>query len=83
VPVITVIGLEFGTGIGVAVLTESVFSWPGLGSSIADSVLDRDLPVLMGLTLVVVLTYAVMNLVVDVSYAWFDPRIRLGGGGTK
>jgi ABC-type dipeptide/oligopeptide/nickel transport system permease component len=77
-PVVTLIGLEFGTVIGVAVLTESVFSWPGLGSTIADSVIDRDLPVIMGLTLVVVLVYAVVNLIVDVSYAWFDPRIRLG-----
>jgi peptide/nickel transport system permease protein len=78
-PVVTLIGLEFGTVIGVAVLTETVFSWPGLGSTIADSVIDRDLPVIMGLTLVVVLVYALVNLVVDVSYAWFDPRIRLGG----
>jgi ABC-type dipeptide/oligopeptide/nickel transport system permease component len=77
-PVVTLIGLEFGTVIGVAVLTESVFSWPGLGSTIADSVIDRDLPVIMGLTLVVVLVYAIVNLIVDVSYAWFDPRIRLG-----
>jgi oligopeptide transport system permease protein len=82
-PVITVIGLEFGTVIGVAVLTETVFSWPGLGSAIADSVLDRDLPVIMGLSLVVVLVYAIMNLVVDISYAWFDPRIRLGEEGSK
>jgi ABC-type dipeptide/oligopeptide/nickel transport system permease component len=77
-PVVTLIGLEFGTVIGVAVLTETVFSWPGLGSTIAESVIDRDLPVILGLTLVVVLVYAVVNLVVDVSYAWFDPRIRLG-----
>jgi oligopeptide transport system permease protein len=77
-PVVTLIGLEFGTVIGVAVLTETVFSWPGLGSTIAESVIDRDLPVILGLTLVVVLVYAVVNLVVDLSDAWFDPRIRLG-----
>lgn len=77
-PVVTLIGLDLGTVIGVAVLTETVFSWPGLGSQIADAVLARDLPVLLGLTLVVVLAYAVINLIVDVSYAWFDPRIRLG-----
>jgi peptide/nickel transport system permease protein len=80
-PVITLIGIDFGTVIGVAVLTESVFSWPGLGSTIADSVTHRDLPVLLGLTLVVVIVYALVNLIVDVSYAWFDPRIRLGEGG--
>ncbi len=79
-PVVTLIGLDFGTVIGSAVLTETVFSWPGLGSTIADSVLRRDLPVLLGLTLAVVIAYSVINLIVDVSYAWFDPRIRLGGG---
>src|SRR5262245_5283149 len=79
-PVVTLIGLDFGTASGAAVLTETTFTWPGLGSQIAQSVNDRDLPVLLGLTLVVVLAYAFVNIVVDVSYAWFDPRIRLGKG---
>lgn len=79
-PVVTLIGIDFGTVIGVAILTETTFSWPGLGSQIYDSITDRDLPVLLGLTLAVVLAYALINLVVDVSYAWFDPRIRLGEG---
>jgi ABC-type dipeptide/oligopeptide/nickel transport system permease component len=77
IPVVTLIGIDFGTVIGAAILTETVFSWPGIGSQIADSVGERDLPVLLGLTLVVVLAYALINLVVDLSYAWFDPRIRL------
>ncbi len=77
-PVVTLIGIDFGLVIGAAVLTEKTFSWPGLGSEIADSVISRDLPVTMGLTLVVVLAFTVVNLVVDVSYAWLDPRIRLG-----
>jgi peptide/nickel transport system permease protein len=77
-PVITLLGLDFGTAIGVAVLTETTFSWPGLGSTIANSVLQRDLPVLLGLVLIVVLVYATINLLVDLSYAWFDPRIRYG-----
>ncbi len=77
-PVVTLIGLDFGAVIGSAVLTETVFSWPGLGSTIANSVKDRDLPVLLGLTLVVVIIYSLVNLIVDVSYAWFDPRVRLG-----
>jgi oligopeptide transport system permease protein len=81
-PVITLIGIDFGTVIGAAVLTETVFSWPGLGSAIADSVVDRDLPVTLGLTLAVVIAYSVINLLVDLSYAWFDPRIRLGEGST-
>jgi ABC-type dipeptide/oligopeptide/nickel transport system permease component len=83
IPVVTLIGIDFGTVIGVAVLTETVFSWPGLGSEIASSVTSRDLPVLLGLTLTVVLAYAIINLLVDLSYAFFDPRIRLGEGGEK
>lgn len=78
IPVVTLIGIDFGTVIGAAILTETVFSWPGIGSQIADSVQERDLPVILGLTLVVVIAYALINLLVDVSYAWFDPRIRLG-----
>ncbi len=79
-PVVTLLGLDLGATIGAAVLTETVFSWPGLGSTIAEAVTDRDLPVVLGLTLAVVVVYSLVNLIVDVSYAWFDPRVRLGGG---
>ncbi len=79
-PVVTLLGLDLGTVVGAAVLTETVFNWPGLGSAIAEAVGDRDLPVVLGLTLAVVVVYAVVNLAVDISYAWFDPRVRLGGG---
>jgi len=82
-PVVTLIGIDFGTVIGAAVLTETVFSWPGLGSEIAGSVVDRNIPVALGLTLAVVLAYTVINLLVDLSYAWFDPRIRLGQEGAR
>ncbi len=78
IPVVTLIGIDFGVVLGSAVLTETVFNWPGLGSRIAESVAARDTPVVLGLTLVVVLAYTLINLLVDVSYAWFDPRIRLG-----
>ena len=77
-PVITLIGIDFGTVIGAAILTETVYSWPGLGSEIANSIADRDLPVLLGLTLAVTIAFSLINLLVDLSYAWFDPRIRLG-----
>jgi ABC-type dipeptide/oligopeptide/nickel transport system permease component len=77
-PVITLLGLDFGAVIGSAVLTETVYSWPGLGSQIANSIQDRDLPVLLGLTLAVTIAFSIINLLVDLSYAWFDPRIRLG-----
>src|SRR5688572_27829660 len=81
-PVVTLIGIDFGTTIGAAVLTETVFSWPGIGSEIADAVGKRDLPVLLGLTLFVVVVYAIVNLLVDLSYAWFDPHIRYGKEAT-
>jgi peptide/nickel transport system permease protein len=77
-PVVTLIGYDFGTAIGVAVLTETTFSWPGLGLEISNALQQRDLPMLLGLTMAVVLAYTLINLMVDVSYAWFDPRIRLG-----
>jgi peptide/nickel transport system permease protein len=79
-PVITLLGIDLGVLIGAAVLTETVFSWPGMGSTIADAVGNRDLPVVLGLTLVVVVIYSIVNLIVDVSYAWFDPRVRLNAG---
>ena len=78
IPVVTLIGIDFGTVIGAAVLTETVYSWPGIGSRIVEAVKERDLPVILGLTLVVIIAYTVVSLFVDVSYAWFDPRIRLG-----
>ena len=81
-PVVTLIGIDFGTVIGAAVLTETTFSWPGLGSMIADAVGQRDLPVILGLTLVVVIAFAFINIIVDISYAWFDPRIRYGKGAS-
>jgi ABC-type dipeptide/oligopeptide/nickel transport system permease component len=79
IPVITFIGIDFGVLVGTAVLTETVFNWPGLGSKIVEAADGRDLPVLVGLTFVVVLVYGIANLAVDISYAWFDPRVRLGG----
>jgi ABC-type dipeptide/oligopeptide/nickel transport system permease component len=78
IPVVTLIGIDFGTIIGASILTETVFNWPGLGSQIANAVGARDAPVVLGLSLVVVIAYSVINLLVDLSYAWFDPRIRLG-----
>ena len=82
IPVVTLIGIDFGTVIGAAVLTETVFNWPGLGSQIANAVGARDAPVVLGLSLVVVIAYTLINLLVDISYAWFDPRIRLGESET-
>jgi peptide/nickel transport system permease protein len=78
-PVITVFGLFFGGLLGGAVLTESVFSWPGLGRLLVDSIEVRDYGVVQGVVLFVTLMFALVNLVVDLSYAYLDPRIRFEG----
>lgn len=78
IPVITVLGIDFGTMVGAAVLTETVFNLPGLGSTIVLAAKDRDLYVVLGLTLIVTFVYGVASLLVDLSYAYFNPRVRLG-----
>lgn len=75
-PVITVIGLQFGQLMGGAVLTEVVFSWPGIGRLLVDSIFARDFPIVQGVILVYGALIIVINLLVDLSYAVFDPRIR-------
>ena len=77
VPLLTIIGIFVAIALTGTVLTETVFSWPGLGSQISDSVNSRDLPVILGLTLVVVLAFGVINLLVDLLYSALDPRVRL------
>jgi ABC-type dipeptide/oligopeptide/nickel transport system permease component len=78
-PVITVIGLDFGTAVGAAVLTETVFNITGQGSKIVQAAQTQDLPIVLGLSLVVMGIYGLANLLVDLSYAFLDPRIRLHG----
>jgi peptide/nickel transport system permease protein len=75
IPIITVIGLQFGTLLGGAVLTETVFAWPGIGRLIVDSILARDYPMVQGVVLVFALLYIMVNLIVDILYAYIDPRI--------
>jgi ABC-type dipeptide/oligopeptide/nickel transport system permease component len=79
IPVVTFIGIDFGTLVGFAILTETVFDWPGLGSKVARAAGQSDLPVVLGLSMVVMAVYGVANLLVDLSYAYLDPRIRVGG----
>jgi peptide/nickel transport system permease protein/oligopeptide transport system permease protein len=76
IPIITVVGLQFGMLLGGAVLTETVFAWPGVGRLIVDSILARDYPVIQGTILIFGLLYILVNLIVDVIYAYVDPRIR-------
>ena len=77
-PVITILGLQLGTLLGGAVITEIVFSWPGVGQLTIESIQNRDYPVLQACVLVISLAYVVVNTLTDVVYAWLDPRIRLG-----
>lgn len=76
IPVITLIGLDLGVMIGAAILTETVFSWPGIGRQIYLGILQRDPPVVLGGTLILVIVYLTINLVVDIMYAYLDPKIR-------
>lgn len=76
IPIITVVGLQFGLLLGGAVLTETVFAWPGMGRLIVDSILGRDYPMIQGAILIFGLLYILVNLMVDLLYAYIDPRIR-------
>lgn len=76
VPVVTTIGVGFALLIGGVVITESVFALPGLGRLTVDAILQRDYSIIQGITLIFALSYALVNLVVDLSYSLFDPRIR-------
>ena len=75
IPVITVLGLQLGTLIGGAVITEAVFSWPGLGSLVIDSINDRDWPTLQGSLIVIGTSFVLVNILVDVVYAYLDPEV--------
>lgn len=83
IPVVTLVGIDLATLIGSAILTETVFNWPGVGSTLARALEGHDAPIVLGLSLVVVLGYVLINLVVDISYAFFDPRIRYGSEATR
>jgi peptide/nickel transport system permease protein len=76
IPVLTVFGLEFGYMLGGAVLTETVFSLPGIGRLLVEGIFMRDYPVVQGAMMAVATTFVLVNLLTDVAYAFFDPRIR-------
>jgi len=76
IPVLTVFGLEFGYMLGGAVLTETVFSLPGIGRLLVEGIFARDYPVVQGAMIAVATTFVLVNLLTDVAYAFFDPRIR-------
>jgi len=74
-PVITIIGIQAGSLLAGAVLTETIFSWPGIGKWVYDAILGRDYPIVQGGTFVIALIFVIVNLLVDISYALIDPRI--------
>lgn len=76
IPVVTLIGVDLGTLMGGAILTETVFNWPGVGRTIYLAILQRDAPVVIGGTIILVMIFVGMNLIVDIMYALLDPRIR-------
>jgi ABC-type dipeptide/oligopeptide/nickel transport system permease component len=81
IPVVTFIGLDLGAMLSGAVLTETVFNWPGVGYQIYKAIVQRDFPVVFGGVTLILLAVMLINLLVDVSYAFLDPRIRYGGEG--
>ena len=76
IPIVTVIGVQVGYLLGGAVLTETVFAWPGVGTLMIQGILARDFPLVQGCVLVIALAFVLINLAVDLLYAWLDPRIR-------
>ena len=77
IPIVTVLGIQFGALLGGAVIIETVFAFPGVGTMLLTAVNQRDYPVVMGVTLVIALLYTMSNLFIDITYTWLNPRIRL------
>ncbi len=78
IPIITVLGLQFGVLLAGSIITESIFSWPGIGREIVQALQRRDYPMVQGCVLFISFTYVVVNLLTDIMYSIIDPRIRLG-----
>ena len=79
IPVVTIIGTSVSDLLSGAVLTESIFAWPGLGRLAVEALVNRDFPMIRGVVIVMALTFLVANLLVDISYGFFDPRVRYEG----
>jgi ABC-type dipeptide/oligopeptide/nickel transport system permease component len=76
IPVVTTIGLQVGTMLAGAILTETIFSWPGIGRLLIQSIGFRDYPLVQGCILLIAVTYVAVNLMTDLAYGLLDPRIR-------
>lgn len=79
IPVVTIIGTQISELLSGAVLTESIFAWPGIGRLAVEALINRDFPMIRGTVIVMALTFLVANLLVDISYSFFDPRVRYEG----
>jgi peptide/nickel transport system permease protein len=78
IPLLTVLGLQIGTLLGGAVITESIFAWPGMGKLVVDAIFFRDFPVVQTVLIISATIFVVINLLIDVLYTVLDPRIRYG-----
>jgi len=78
IPIVTVVGLQVGAMFSGAVVTETVFSWPGIGRLMVQAISTRDFPIVQATVMIVALIFVVVNLLVDLTYAWLDPRIKYG-----
>ena len=76
IPVVTVIGLQFGALLAGAVITETIFSWPGIGRLMIQGIYTRDYPLVQGCILIIALSYVLINLITDILYSYIDPRIK-------
>jgi peptide/nickel transport system permease protein len=79
IPVVTIVGLQFASLLEGAVIIETIFAWPGIGRLLVDSIFARDFPMIQGCTLFIAMIVVLANLIVDISYAYLDPRVRYGG----
>lgn len=82
IPIVTVIGLEFASTVAFAIVTESIFAWPGMGKLIIDSIHVLDRPVIVAYLMIIVMLFIIVNLLVDITYSVLDPRVRVGEGST-
>jgi ABC-type dipeptide/oligopeptide/nickel transport system permease component len=78
IPIITVLGLDFGAYLTGSILTETIFSWPGIGRYVVNAIARRDLPAIQGAVLFLSAVFVIVNLITDLAYAKADPRVRLG-----
>ncbi len=81
IPIVTIIGLEFGSLIAFSTVTETVFAWPGMGKLIIEAIYNLDRPIVVAYLMIIVLIFVTLNLIVDITYSLLDPRVRIKGEG--